>query len=715
MRKAVVWPIVLGAAAGMGEPLRAQTPAPTSTSAHESAAQENTASHRLDEGGAGLAELFGSARTERLLRSADLEDRLHGLERAAAAHTPEALALLLRFRDDAGGNGGDPRTLLTLVRGFADWLDVPAVRAKLVGIARDPGTFLSIRGKTVDEDPVDDERVRVARIDLARAEADIALASSKNSEAIKSLFEIVRDSDAGRGAAAEALAAFPPDAPSGPWNGPSIATIGVLASLGDLRSDGNLLTAIGSSDAGVRAASLITLAGFGDPHASDAARAWRRDPDARVRLAAAATLVRAGDPDGAHAVEDLIADEETAEDGLLLAQRVQGEGVAKAAIARAVASANPILRRAAVSALARQTAGSAVEVLLTLAGDPILAAPAADGLARSPSESALAAIETLGARAASERLAARAYFVRRYTRGDRSSRLEALLDRLSRSSDGADRAVALEARVGLGDKPVQGAWSDSDARVRRAAALGAIGRLDSNTAAILLRRLTIETDEVTRVILAGALATGDAGVAPSSARLRARVAAGQPDAPLAAFVLGERDDGTSGEASEALYASRDPFIRAAALRGLGASKAPDSTARLASAYRWEPDGHARRAIIEALATRAQDRALEVWRRTLDWAVRLDPDAATRGAAQRALSDRDLPRPAAVPEVAWIVLAPAESADLPSDVTGLLVDNGGLGFPLAFDDDGFALLPGVRAGEAQVRLAAQLPAYSPGGP
>ncbi len=688
MRKAVVWLIVLGTAAAMSEPA---------------------------EGGAGLEELFGNARTDRLLRSADPEDRLHGLERAAAAHTPEALALLLRFRDDLGGNGGDPRTLLTLVRGFADSVDVPAVRAKLVGIARDPGTFLSLHGKIVDEDPVDDERIRVARIELARAEADMALARSREPDAIKSLFEIVRDSDTGREAATEALAAFPPDVLTSPSDSPSIATVGVLSSLGDLRSEGNVLSAARSSDAAVRAASLVALAGFGDPHALDTARAWRRDPDARVRLAAAATLVRSGDPDAAHAVEDLIGDDETAEDGLLLAQHVQGEGVAKATIARAVASASPILRRAAVAALSRQTTGSAAEVLLTLTGDPLLAGPAADGLARSSSEFALSAIEELGARTASRRLAARAYFVRRYIRGDRSSRLEALLDRLGSSSDGADRAVALEARVGLGEKSVQAAWTDGDARVRRAAALGALGRLDSNTATVLLRRLTTETDETTRVILAGALTAGDTGVAPSNAKLRGRLAAGAPDASLAAFVLGRRDDGTSGNGSDALYTSRDPFVRAAALRGLGASKAPDASARLASAYRWECAALVRRAIIEALATRTQDRESEFRRQTLDLASRLDPDAGARGAARRALSDRELPRPAVVPDVAWIVLAPADAAALPANVTGLLVGSGGLGFPIAFDDDGFALLPGIQAGEAQLRLAARLPAYSPGGP
>jgi hypothetical protein len=39
----------------------------------------------------------------------------------------------------------------------------------------------------------------------------------------------------------------------------------------------------------------------------------------------------------------------------------------------------------------------------------------------------------------------------------------------------------------------------------------------------------------------------------------------------------------------------------------------------------------------------------------------------------------------------------------------------VGTPIAFDDDGFALVPGAPAGEAHLRLAASLPAYSAGGP
>jgi len=289
-----------------------------------------------------------------------------------------------------------------------------------------------------------------------------------------------------------------------------------------------------------------------------------------------------------------------------------------------------------------------------------------------------------------------------------------VLDELGRSTDGRDRAVSFEARVALGETPVEVAWLDRDARVRRAATLGAMGRLDATMADVLLRRLAMEPDEVTRVLLAGALALGDSAVAPSSSALVRRVETGQPDAPLAAFVLAQRDDG-SGNEREKLYASRDPVVRADALRGLGASVAPDATSRLASAYRWEANDDVRRAIVEALAARTRDRAFGMARRTLDLAARLDPDAGARGAARRALAGSDPARAPVVPEVAWIVLAPAEGGALPADSTGMLVGSDGLGRPIAFDDDGFALLPGIRSGDGLLRLAARLPPYSSGGP
>jgi hypothetical protein len=242
-----------------------------------------------------------------------------------------------------------------------------------------------------------------------------------------------------------------------------------------------------------------------------------------------------------------------------------------------------------------------------------------------------------------------------------------------------------------------------------------MGRLDADAAAVLVRHLAAEPDEVTRIVLAGALARGDRGNALSTSELLLRVSDGKPDAPLAALVLGQRDDGAARGALDTICASRDPLIRAHALRGLGASDAADATARLASAYQWEPSADVRRAILHALAARTRDRGAGVRRRTLDLAARLEPDAGARDAARRALGGLDRAGPPVVPEVAWLVLAPAESATLPKDVTALLISSDGIGRPLAFDDDGFALLPGVRAGEGELRLAARLPPYSSGGP
>jgi HEAT repeat protein len=697
--------------------LRAQTPSTSSgrTPAHQSVAGDGAAQVGFNGPHLGFADLFGPPHVDRLMRSADIEDRLQGLERATEAHTPETLALLLRFRDDGVAADRDPRALLALVRGLADWVERPAVRATLVGIVRDPTMFASSRAAAESEDPADDERTRGALIALAGAQAAMALASFRSPEVIKSLFEIVREGGPGRTAAAQALVTFPPEAPAELPDSLSLTTLEVITALGDLRSIDAMLTASRSNDADLSAAGLIALGRMGDVRAAETARAWRHRPEARLRVAATETLVRLGDAAATDAVEELIGRDEMAADGLRLAQDVQSEGVTRAATARAMASASPSVRLAAVAALARQQLRSALGVLASLVGDPVLAGPAAAGLARSPSRFAIGVIEELSARPGSRRLAARAYFVRRYTRGEQSARLDALLDELGQSTDGRDRAVARQAQVGLGQMSIEAAWLDRDVRVRRAVALGAMGRLDADAAAVLVRHLAAEPDEVTRIVLAGALAREDRGRALSTSELLLRVAAGKADAPLAALVLGQRDDEAARAALDTICASRDPLIRAHALRGLGASDALDATARLASAYRWEPSPDVRRAILDALAARTPDPGAGVRRRTLNLAARLEPDTGARDAARRALAGRDRAGPPVVPEVAWLALAPAEGATLPNDVTALLISSDGIGRPLAFDDDGFALLPGVRAGEAELRLAARLPPYSSGGP
>jgi hypothetical protein len=273
--------------------------------------------------------------------------------------------------------------------------------------------------------------------------------------------------------------------------------------------------------------------------------------------------------------------------------------------------------------------------------------------------------------------------------------------------------------------PVEAAWRDADARVRRAAAMGSMSRLDTATAASLMRRMVVEPDAVTRIVLAGALARGDVAGVLSISELLQRVAGAQPDAPLAAFAVGLRGADTPDDRLSELLASRDPLVRAHTLRGLGASASFDATARLASAYAWETNPSVRRAAIEALAVRQtvgprlRRGLVETWDRAvagarseaLALAAKLDPDSGVRAAARRALAGIGEGRAAGGSEVAWLELVPAEGATLPRDVTALVVTSDGVAIPIAFDGDGYALLPGVSPGPASLRLAASLPPYS----
>jgi hypothetical protein len=56
------------------------------------------------------------------------------------------------------------------------------------------------------------------------------------------------------------------------------------------------------------------------------------------------------------------------------------------------------------------------------------------------------------------------------------------------------------------------------------------------------------------------------------------------------------------------------------------------------------------------------------------------------------------------------VVPAEGAVLPHELTGMLIDAGGVALPIVFDEDGYALVPGLSAGDSRLRLAPRLPAY-----
>ncbi|HTB72392.1 MAG TPA: HEAT repeat domain-containing protein [Polyangiaceae bacterium] len=684
---------------------------------------------------------FGVDAAVRLMRSPDADDRLRGLERAAGTRTAGSLALLERAAHPGGPAGvdprlpdegiarRDPRALLAVVHGLASWTDNDGARAALTEILRAPNEALAPRGGA---SPARDDADGAERVTLARQEAAIALAGSGNPGALEALVASARSGGPEQEAALMALTLHPPSQPVvlGGVALTTPATIAMAASIGDLRVLDAILGVMRASDPALRAAALEALGAAGDTRVADVARGALRDEDARVRVAAAEALARIANPGAAQAVEALIAEDATALEGLRIALNVQGEGITRAAAARAAVSANPVLRSAAIATLGRQTTPLAVHALVALAATPLLQGDAMGALARSPSAAAIDALlemagagEPAPALATSRRLAARAYFVRRFVRGERSRPLDALLQSLAASRDPRDRAVGMQALVALGERSVDAALSDPDARVRRAGAMGALGHWDASTARRLAARATVEPDETTRHVLAVSWTTASISDTVPTPVLVERASAGGADAPAAAFALGRRADEPLDAEVEALLGSRDPVLRAQVARGLGAGRAADAVGRLSRAYAWEADASVRRALVEALALRVASGAPgapAAREGVLELAARLDPDRMTRSAASRAIG----PTPAAslptfaeygrgkdIREVAWIRLVPAEGAAPALDRTASLTASDGDALPIVFDDEGYALVPGVSPGEARLRLAPDSPSVT----
>jgi HEAT repeat protein len=633
----------------------------------------------------------------RLMRSEEPAERLRGIERASSTPSDAALALLLRAAAPIGPEGIDPRApldgvaradsraLLAVVRGLAGWIDRAPARAALAGIVGAPeASFVPGAGEVRARAAASGDDESGARIQLARREAAVALAGSGDATSLDALVAIGRSSGPGQAPAVDALALDPPASPE-VLGGVALATPPMLelaGRIGDRRALDGMLEATTANDPALRAAAIGALGDAGDERVALAARTGLTDADARVRVAAVSALVHLGARDAAQAVEALATDPSTALDGLKLAERVQDERMVGVAAARAVASSDPALRAESVVVLGRQASRLAALTLGQLAADPALQGDAAFALARSPSPASLGVLEALGASPASRRLAARAYFVRRWTRGDRSPQLDRLLASMARSQDPGDRGVGLEALVALGEVSLATALRDPEPAVRRTAAMAVAAR-----------------------------ATDEARPASSTAELLERVRTGADDAPLDAYAIGRRARELSPFVLGELLSSRDPEVRAHAAWGLGASDADDAEGRLERAYAYEVDAQVRRAIVGALAARAPSAAAGPRDRTLRLAARLEPDAVARSTARRALDGRPAPSAPDVREVAWLLLRPAEGATVPVEVTGLLLQEGRRAVPVAFDPDGFALVPGVAPGVARLRLAPALPSYS----
>lgn len=675
-----------------------------------------------DVGSSRLADHFGLNVSIRLLRSPDPVDRLRGIERAADIGTPAALSLLIRTVSPRtnplephtpvdGAARTDPRALLAAVRALSGFLDQASARAALVSVVGARAqTFALHPYGTLARDHDADNQQGAARILLARNVAALALARSAYPSAQDALVALARSEGPGQVPAIEALATEPPRDML--VRGQALLTpalIGLVGRIGDLRLISRVERGLGSSDESTRAASLTALAALGDWRALVAAREARDDPDMGVSLAATEVLVRFGDPDAAKAVVGLLGRDDSVLRAIEFARNVQGDDVTRALVARASEAEPPDVRDAAVGALGRQRGASAIAALADGVTNPQLRGASLCALARSPSPVAMSAIETLGARVATRRDAVRAYTVRGTLRGETSFRLDAVVESLAKSGDAMDRAVAVQALVGFGLRPLAQALADPDPRVRRAAALGSLGRLDAPTARVLLAHRESEPDAVTREVLSAGLARGDADAIVSTQTLVDRVLAGRADALVAARALvrrvGDRGLGDSMAVDESL----DSVMRAQVARALGDAPLGDAVGRLVSAYKYEADAGARRAIVRSLSIVAGNGRDPEPTRLLAQAARFDPDPVVRAFARRDDARQNSVEDASR-EVACLRAVSIGALPSGAGLTATVVDAEGRAVPVAFDDDGFALVPGLAMGDVFVRLAPALGPY-----
>jgi HEAT repeat protein len=663
----------------------------------------------------------GTDFTARLLRSSDPDERIRGIQRAASIGTAETVALLVQATEASPAVRSDPRALIELARALSRFADQERARGALLAIVNtgSPGGIagrLPQPGRTGAEGLSLEEGDPVARAELARQIAAIALARSGVDRALEQLYGVARGGGSGQAAAMLALVLQPPRDPG--FFGTAGTTmpasvVRMLGQLGDLRALEILHAATRTSDVGVRGAALVALAELGDERTIALARTAIAESDARLRAAAGEAFVLLSAPERFKATAALVSDEATAAIGIRLAERVYNAEITKLLAARAIDHPDRELRAAAIRALGRSPEPAAATALAAPAimADATFGYFAALALARSPAPNAMQVVTALAGAKATAALGVRAYVLRALVRGERSDAGESLLARLAASKDGRERALGTFGRIALGALSVEAAVTDADPRVRRAAAMASLARPAARSSRALLRQLAAERDEATRQVLAVGLLDGDADGLLTTTWLVDRSESGGADAPLSAYALSRRADEPVERKVGQLLASKDAVLRAHAARGLGAGALADASGRLASAYAYETDVVVRRAIVGALVERAFDATAPARRSTLEMASQLDPDASIRQAARLGLASVPAPLGAAFAnDAAWLRVT-LESGPPPGDVfVGSVVRSDGVAVPVAFDDDGFAIVPGLPPGESRLVLAPRLPSY-----
>ena len=657
---------------------------------------------------ANLRGRFGMELVQRLLRASSPEDRLRGIRRAAEQGTPEAIALLASQAESNAQVRTDARALLEVSRALASHAAEDGPRAALVSIMNVQTSTARLYGN--------DESDPHARFELARATAALALARSGVGSAMEALLAAVRAQSVGTDAATKALASAPPATIRGlgPAAALSPAVLAAVAKTEDLRSADVLLLALASSDPRAKALALVTLAQKGDARALEPARALVKDASPALRVAAAQALVALTSKDAGPALKALFADEGTAPLAVELVHLAENDELVKLVGARAASHPVYSERLAAIAALSRCSSVAAAKAIGSLVLDKTVESEASQALGRSRNPHVDPWIVAMLRSSAVKRLGARAYVLRVLRGAPRISEADDTLRALAVDPTPAGRAVGAFGLVSTGLSSPERFFKDNAPEVRAAAAMGARGKLDDSQRETMLHLAVVEKDGAARTALFAALTTGDpSGIVPSPL-LVDRAESGAPEAALATYALARRSEEEPSEKLKSLLASRTPIVRAHALLGLSESKVRDVSGRLAAAYAYEPDSRERLWLVRALAARTRDSDAKVRKDTLALAARLDPSPEVRFVARRANDGVTIPvTRGEADECAWLrVSGPDGQAPAESGYTGLLLGSNGETIVVAFDPDGYALVPSVPPGDTRLLLAPRFPKDRP---
>ncbi|PIE05850.1 MAG: hypothetical protein CSA75_02610 [Sorangium cellulosum] len=636
-----------------------------------------------------LTSHLSTAVAQRLLRSPNEQDRLRAVRRLGSQGTYASVQVLLQaIIDNDRGRTLDPKLRLEAIRALAPFASREPVQRVLISWA----TNVPTRGK--NSGPL---------MNLAGDQAAMALAASANVRAIEQL--VIGISEGGRASQrmAMALEAHPPRNIEPLLRNTALKSpdvVKVLGKLGDLRAIPKLRRILFTGDIDVKVVAAVALARLGDAAGVKASRGWINQEGSThsLRIGAAQTLTLCRDSFAPKAIAILLADPQTREQGLSLAEQAPTPQLSPT-LAGLLTIAKGAERVRVLASLARCGGPLAVQTLDALVRKSPVDVDAAYALAHSRDPGASTLIAQLIERQSTRRMGVRAALVRLLELGQQVEGLDDVLETLTTSQDPADRSVGVFGAVITGEASVEDYTSSSDSVMLLAACRATLGTQGDN-AQQCISQLSSKTRPVLRDGLAGTLIQAESISEISTNTLMRWAESSQVSSPIFGRAVGSRDDDAFRARIARLLWSGDPAMRSQVALGLGHSPKASATTLLTKAYLFEANALVRRAAILGLATRQS----KVGRKWLEIAARLDPDEQTRSLARHAISGRRLSEPTQGNQVLWLRLVGSGPSEWVGNRPIQILMSNGYATLAVTAPDGQVLVPGMTPGSVKLRVA-----------